>query len=203
MAARIFRKMMAAAVLFGGSAAPTVLSVAPLARDLAPVSPSQQLLARKDTSAAEDEGPWPVLATLVNLHSDEVVTLDDRSPGPERWSELLKDRVFREAIPMAPLPLAMIRQIAARHPGSRIELVSGYRSPKLNETMRKKGHRVASHSQHSLGHAVDFRVVGLTPRQLREEVRALGWEGGVGQYDKPTDRFVHIDVGRNRNWFER
>lgn len=203
MAARIFRKMMAAAVLFGGSAAPTVLSVSPLARDLAPVSPSQQLLVRKDTSITEEEGPWPVLATLVNLHSDEVVTLDEQGPSPGRWSELLKDRAIHEAIPMAPLPLAMIRQIAARHPGSRIELVSGYRSPKLNEVLRKKGHRVASHSQHSLGHAVDFRVVGLTPRQLREEVRALGWQGGVGQYDKPSDRFVHIDVGRNRSWFER
>lgn len=190
-------------MLFGGALLPTLFSVAPLAQDPPPVSPSQNLLVRKDESSHEEEGAWPVLANLVNLHSDEILTLDEASPSPERWSVMLQDRVFRAKVPMAPLLLVMLRKVAARHPDARIELVSGFRSPKLNETLRKKGHRVASHSQHSLGHAVDFRVVGLTPKQLRDEVRSLGWEGGVGQYDKPTDRFVHIDVGRNRNWHER
>jgi uncharacterized protein YcbK (DUF882 family) len=84
--------------------------------------------------------------------------------------------------------------------------VSGFRSPKLNEMMRKKGHHVASHSQHSLGHAVDFRVVppgeekGIDPRVLEREVRALGWEGGVGVYTMEHDWFVHCDVGPHRGW---
>jgi uncharacterized protein YcbK (DUF882 family) len=84
--------------------------------------------------------------------------------------------------------------------------VSGYRSAKLNESMRKKGHHVASHSQHSLGHAVDFRIVpggeikGVDPRVLEKEIRDLGWEGGVGVYTISSDWFVHADVGKNRRW---
>ena len=87
-----------------------------------------------------------------------------------------------------------------------MELVSGYRSPKLNEMLRKKGHHVASHSQHSLGHACDFRIVpegarvGIDPRVLEKEIRALGWQGGVGVYPTAGDWFVHADVGANRRW---
>jgi uncharacterized protein YcbK (DUF882 family) len=153
-------------------------------------------------AADEDEGAWPVLATLVNIHTGEVVVLDEQEPSIARWSALLHDRVTGATTPMAPEPLGMVRQVARRHAGARVELVSGFRSPKLNEVLRKKGHRVASHSQHSLGHAVDFRVVGMSPAEMRAEVRGLGWKGGVGQYDKPTDRFIHIDIGRDRSWRE-
>jgi uncharacterized protein YcbK (DUF882 family) len=72
--------------------------------------------------------------------------------------------------------------------------------------LRKKGHQVASHSQHSLGHAVDFRVVlpgetkGIDPRTLEKEIRGLGWDGGVGVYTGSGDWFVHADVGKNRHW---
>ena len=102
--------------------------------------------------------------------------------------------------------LLLLRALAAEHPGSRIELVSGYRSPKLNEMLRKKGHHVASHSQHSLGHACDFRIVpegqelAIDPRVVEGEIRALGWQGGVGVYPTRDDWFVHADVGRNRRW---
>jgi hypothetical protein len=192
-----------AAFVSCGAALLALASSSPLAHDLPPVSPSQQLLLRKDSREAPEEGPWPLLGNLVNTHTDEVVPLGLDEPTPDRWSALLQDRVFREATPMAPPLLAMLRALSARHPHARIELVSGFRSPKLNEMMRKKGHRVASHSQHSLGQAVDFRLVGLTPKEMRREVRGLGWEGGIGQYDKPTDRFIHIDVGRRRDWHER
>ncbi len=107
---------------------------------------------------------------------------------------------------MAPPLLDLLRTLSAHYPGSRIELVSGFRSPKLNEMMRKKGHHVASHSQHSLGHAVDFRVVppdaerGVDPRRLESEIRELAWEGGIGVYPSKHDWFVHADVGPKRRW---
>ncbi len=102
--------------------------------------------------------------------------------------------------------MGLLRQLAAKHPGSRIELVSGYRSWKLNEMLRKKGHHVASHSQHSLGHACDFRIVppgaerALDPLVVEKEIRDLGWQGGVGVYPTTADWFVHADVGANRRW---
>jgi uncharacterized protein YcbK (DUF882 family) len=72
--------------------------------------------------------------------------------------------------------------------------------------LRKKGHHVSAHSQHSLGHACDFRIVppgeeaALDPRSVEAEIRGLGWEGGVGVYPSKDDWFVHADVGRNRRW---
>jgi uncharacterized protein YcbK (DUF882 family) len=153
--------------------------------------------------------PRPLLATLVQTHTDERVPLDDASPTQDRFASLLSDRVTGEKHAFDPRLLDLLRSLAKRHNAAgppRIELVSGYRSPKLNEMMRKKGRHVASHSQHSLGHAVDFRIVlpneerGLDPRVLEQEIRELGWSGGVGVYLMKSDWFVHADVGPNRRW---
>jgi uncharacterized protein YcbK (DUF882 family) len=176
----------------------------------AKVSHSKGLVTKKAAAPGElseaDQAPAALLGTLVQTHTDERVPLDDRSPSADRFSLLLADRVTGERRELDPKLLELLRSIARKHPGARFELVSGYRSPKLNEMMRKKGHHVASHSQHSLGHAVDFRVVvepetrGLDPRLLEREIRDLGWAGGVGVYTLASDWFVHADVGKLRRW---
>jgi uncharacterized protein YcbK (DUF882 family) len=142
-------------------------------------------------------------ATLINVHTGEAMPLSSAEPSLDRFCEALADRATASRAPLDPRLLELLRQVALRHPGARIELVSGYRSPKLNEMLRKKGHRVASHSQHSLGHAVDFRIIGLTPSQMKQTILRAGWEGGIGQYDKSSDLFVHADVGPKREWHER
>ncbi len=162
---------------------------------------------KKDTD--ELPGLPPLLATLAQLHTDERVMLDAQSPPLARFDGLLADRVTGTFHALDPRLLDLLRAVAARfgEKGAvRIELVSGFRSPKLNELLRKKGHHVASHSQHSLGHACDFRVVpvgatkGIEPKVLEKEIRALGWDGGVGIYPTAADWFVHADVGPNRRW---
>jgi uncharacterized protein YcbK (DUF882 family) len=172
---------------------------------------------RKERSATgaiadeHDDGPTPgaalrpveTWATLINVHTGEAVPLSSAEPRDERFSDVLADRVTGSRIELDRRLLELLRQIALRNPGVRLELVSGVRSPKLNELLRKKGHRVASHSQHSLGHAVDFRVIGLTPTRMKQEILKVGWAGGIGQYDKSSDLFVHADVGPKREWFER
>lgn len=180
-----------------------------------PVAHADGLADRKGTDDAR--APIPLLGTLVQTHSEERVLLDDVSPDADRFASLLMDRTTHESHPMDPRLLAMLRTLAARHGGDvRIELVSGYRSPKLNERLRKKGHHVASHSQHSLGHAVDFRLVeatmaaerappsdhsaALDPRAVEAELRSLGWDGGVGSYRTKDDWFVHMDTGPHRRW---
>jgi uncharacterized protein YcbK (DUF882 family) len=151
----------------------------------------------------------PLLATLAQLHTDERVMLDADEPPALRFDGLMSDRVTGTSHALDPRLLGLLRAVATRFGKDgavRIELVSGFRSPKLNELLRKKGHHVASHSQHSLGHACDFRVVpvgattGLDPRLLEKEIRALGWDGGVGIYPTKADWFVHADVGPNRRW---
>jgi len=141
-------------------------------------------------------------ATLFNVHTGETLPLSSVEPTVDRLSDVLADRVTGSTAALDARLLELLRQVALQNPGARIELVSGYRSPKLNEMLRKKGHRVASHSQHSLGHAVDFRVIGLTPAQMKRAISKTDWEGGIGQYDASSDRFVHADVGPKREWFE-
>lgn len=156
-----------------------------------------------DVMAAVEMSPVETWATLINVHTGEAVPLSGAEPTQARFSDVLQDRVTGSRIELDHRLLELLRQIALRNPGVRLELVSGFRSPKLNEMLRKKGHRVASHSQHSLGHAVDFRVIGLSPAKMKAEILKVGWEGGIGQYDKSSDLFVHADVGPKREWFER
>ncbi len=172
-----------------------------------PVPHGMGLASRKLEAHAS---PAPLLGTLAQTHTGERVLLDEGAPNDARFAALLADRVTGSSHPMDPRLLDLLRSLAARHGEAggavRIELVSGFRSPKLNEMMRKKGHHVASHSQHSMGHAVDFRVVlpnearGMDPRALEQEIRTLGWQGGVGVYTLEHDWFVHADVGPNRRW---
>ena len=163
-------------------------------------------LATKKGAAVDAAGDPGLLATLEQIHTGEHLALDAESPTQERFERLLTDRATGERHALDGRLLGLLRSLAATHPGSRIELVSGYRSPKLNEMLRKKGHHVASHSQHSLGNACDFRIVpgdsamGIDPRAVEVEIRRLGWDGGVGIYLAPSDWFVHADVGPNRRW---
>jgi uncharacterized protein YcbK (DUF882 family) len=180
---------------------------------------------KKDEATAAERAT--LLATLVDTHSESHLLLDAENPPPERFDALVSDRVTGARHPLDRRLLDLVRTLASRHTAPtapagpnpsggdatggavRVELVSGYRSPKLNEMLRKKGHHVASHSQHSLGHALDFRIVlpgaerGLDPRVLEREIRALGWTGGTGVYTGKNDWFVHVDVGPNRRWAER
>ena len=161
------------------------------------------LAVKKEDVASDDVGRMKTLATLRDLHTGESLVLDDRAPTIERLSELLEDRVTGSRTHLDERLLGLLRKLAATKDAPRIDLVSGYRSPKLNEMLRKKEHHVASHSQHSLGHAIDLRVSGMTPKEMRRAVEALGWRGGIGQYDGASDRFVHCDVGPDRRWHER
>ncbi|HEY8041791.1 MAG TPA: DUF882 domain-containing protein [Polyangiaceae bacterium] len=187
------------------SAASTATLASPPALPEARVAHGAGLAERKGP-AQDATRDVPLLATLAQVHTGERLILDADSPTQPRFDALLQDRATGETRPLDGHLLDLLRRLAEAHPGARIELVSGYRSWKLNEMLRKKGHHVASHSQHSLGNACDFRIVppgaelALDPRDVEQEIRKLGWEGGVGVYPTKDDWFVHADVGRNRRW---
>lgn len=139
------------------------------------------------------------VGTVVNVHLAEAVVLD---PVPDevetqRLQRLLRDRANWEEHAMAAGPLGVLRAALVQLGARRAEVVSGYRSDKLNEALRKKGRHVARQSQHVLGRAVDFRLVGVDTRALLRFVRA-NHRGGVGFY--PASGFVHVDVGPPRRW---
>jgi uncharacterized protein YcbK (DUF882 family) len=76
-------------------------------------------------------------------------------------------------------------------------IISGYRSPATNAFLRSQSRRVAEHSLHMDGKAVDFRVPGYSAYTIRCIATTLQ-AGGVGYY--PRAEFVHLDVGPIRYW---
>ena len=76
-------------------------------------------------------------------------------------------------------------------------VISGYRSRKTNELLRKSGCGAAKNSYHIKGQAVDIRLPGYKASVLRRAAYDLKI-GGVGYY--PKCGFVHIDVGPIRYW---
>lgn len=77
------------------------------------------------------------------------------------------------------------------------EVISGYRSPATNDSLRRRGGGVARDSLHTHGQAIDIRLTGVALTDLHRA--ALGLRaGGVGNY--PTSNFIHLDTGRVRAW---
>jgi len=85
-------------------------------------------------------------------------------------------------------------------PKTPFRVISGYRSPKTNTLLRKRGNGAAKKSYHIKGQAVDIRLPGYRTSVLRRAAYELK-KGGVGYY--PKRRFVHIDVGPVRYWAEK
>ena len=82
-------------------------------------------------------------------------------------------------------------------PKEPFHVISGYRTPKTNNLLRKRGKGAAKNSYHLKGQAVDIRLPGHKTSALRKAAYELK-SGGVGYY--PKSRFVHIDIGPVRYW---
>lgn len=110
----------------------------------------------------------------------------------------LRDFRSGESHAIDPTLLDQLHDIqAALGKTSRVEIISGYRSPKTNDMLRSKSNGVARRSLHMQGRALDIRLTGVPTNDLRAAARELQG-GGVGYYPKP--KFVHIDTGRVRFW---
>lgn len=99
-----------------------------------------------------------------------------------------------------PIPADLLAQIiaTARHFEVReVRIISGFRHPKYNLSLVKKGREVARTSQHTKANAIDFFLPGVATRPLYDWL-LVHHDGGVGFY--PQSEFVHIDLGRKRTW---
>jgi uncharacterized protein YcbK (DUF882 family) len=83
------------------------------------------------------------------------------------------------------------------HLGGQIDIICGYRTTSTNESLRAHTTGVAKNSLHIQAEAIDLRMPGIETLQLRKAALALH-RGGVGYY--PHSDFIHIDVGRVRQW---
>lgn len=76
-------------------------------------------------------------------------------------------------------------------------VISGYRTPKTNNNLRKKSNGVALKSYHMKGQAIDISVNNASTSKLHKLALALN-AGGVGYY--PKSGFIHLDTGPIRHW---
>jgi len=113
-------------------------------------------------------------------------------------SFLLRDHRTDEVREFDPAVLdqtfAISRKLRTAKP---FEVISAYRTEETNLELRKQSRRVAKHSLHIEGRALDLRLPGVPIKQLRAAALALS-TGGVGYY--PKRGFVHIDSGPIRHW---
>ncbi len=76
-------------------------------------------------------------------------------------------------------------------------MLSGYRSPKTNEQLRRNSEVVAKNSLHMKGEAIDFLLPDVSLKHLHKATLAV-CDGGVGYYER--NGFIHMDIGRKRQW---
>jgi uncharacterized protein YcbK (DUF882 family) len=116
----------------------------------------------------------------------------------ERINYVMRDVREDEVFPMDPRVIDIValvhKHLDANEP---YELLSGYRSPHTNSTLRSHSEGVAKRSLHMSGQAVDVRLGEVSARNIRQAAVKLG-AGGVGFY--PRSGFVHMDSGLFRTW---
>jgi uncharacterized protein YcbK (DUF882 family) len=78
-----------------------------------------------------------------------------------------------------------------------IDVLSGYRTKKTNNMLRRKGHKAAKDSRHLKGQAIDLTMAGVSVSALYSYVRWMDF-GGAGHY--PRNNFIHMDTGPKRSW---
>jgi uncharacterized protein YcbK (DUF882 family) len=172
----------------------------------APAVPAQ--LAKKDRlrlAKSTRHGPPPAPGTrpaqLVNLYNfwtREWLAVDATTrPASGTVDRFLRDHFTNKPAVMEPRLIDVLFAAAASFHSDVVDVVSGFRHPKYNLILRKKGHQVARDSQHTHGNAIDFYIPNVAPRALEAWARTQRL-GGVGFY--PESGFVHMDTGPIRYW---
>jgi hypothetical protein len=155
---------------------------------------------RKDTRLRTLPGGTAAahVITLHNVWTNESLPIPVGEKPPEpRFDDLARCHYTNQATAMDGRLIEAVLRAAQKFGATYVEIVSGFRAPKYQLMLRKKGREVARDSQHPRGHAVDFRLPGIATRKLLRFVRSLHL-GGVGYY--PESAFVHADVGPVRFW---
>jgi uncharacterized protein YcbK (DUF882 family) len=141
---------------------------------------------------------------LHHAYFDEVLTVRFRAADGHYDADALRriERFFRSRNDgrQGQVSLRLIElldYVEDHYRPKRLTLISGYRSPEYNQSLRDGGRRVAQASMHTEGMAADVQPAGLSLRKLWNALRALQ-PGGVGLYQ--ADGFLHLDTGRPRFW---
>jgi uncharacterized protein YcbK (DUF882 family) len=141
---------------------------------------------------------------FAHLHTGESLSITyfrDGAYDPsalDRVNRLLRDFRTDEVFPIRPELLDQLHRVhSALGSDAPFQVISGFRSPATNEMLRRTTTGVVSGSLHTQGMAIDVRVSDTRTRRVRDVAAGLRL-GGVGYY--PSSDFVHLDIGRPRQW---
>ena len=142
---------------------------------------------------------------LYNTHTNEKIDIVYRRGDQYIQSALakldyfLRDHNTNEVRRFDPRLYDILSDLTASvgRPGDEIDIVCGYRSSSTNAALRAHTNGVAKNSLHIQAEAIDLRMPGVNTLKLRKAALALA-RGGVGYY--PHSDFIHVDVGRVRQW---
>ncbi len=145
------------------------------------------------------------LLRLYNTHTAEridIVYRRDDAYIPDALAKLdffLRDHRTGEVRHYDPRLYDILSDLTAAvgRPSGEIDIVCGYRASSTNEFLRAHNTGVAKNSLHIQAQAIDLRMPGIDTLKLRKAALALA-RGGVGYY--PHSDFIHLDVGRVRQW---
>jgi len=142
----------------------------------------------KQTNRSKKSGRYAPVE-LYEINTKEILKLrfyDNRGRPIRSWKKRF-DRFMRchqtGAVFKMDVRLAhMLYEVGRHYDGHRLEVVSGYRHPKVAKNPK---------SPHKKGLACDFRVRGVANAALRDYLRKTFAHAGVGYY--PNSVFVHMD----------
>src|ERR1700729_477689 len=142
---------------------------------------------------------------LYNTHTNEKIDVVYRRGDQYIQSALakldyfLRDHNTNEVRHFDPHLYDILSDLTAKvgHANGEIDIVCGYRTPSTNAALRERTNGVAKNSLHIQAEAIDLRMPGVNTLTLRRAALALA-RGGVGYY--PHSDFIHVDVGRVRQW---
>jgi uncharacterized protein YcbK (DUF882 family) len=158
---------------------------------------------RQTKSPKHDPVPTPGTkpGRLVNLYNqwtkDWLAVDPAQAPSIDQVDAFLRDHFTNEMTKMDGKLISVVVSAAKEFKADMVTVVSGFRHPKYNLMLRKKGHQVARDSQHTHGNAVDFTIAKVPVGKLHAWAKAQK-VGGVGLY--LGSGFVHMDTGPIRYW---
>jgi uncharacterized protein YcbK (DUF882 family) len=163
------------------------------------------LAATTTPSFARRISEQPRTLSFHHLHTEERLTLTYRKgehyqrSALTRLNQFLRDFRTGDITTIDPKLFDLLFDLkqAIGHNDGVFEIVSGYRSPRTNDMLRRTSGGVAKRSLHMSGQAIDIRLSETPTRRVRDAARQLA-RGGVGYYSRSD--FVHLDTGNVRTW---
>lgn len=135
------------------------------------------------------------LINIYNEHTHEWLAVNPAHPTSNDY--FLRCPFTNRTSQMDPKLIAVVVAAAVHFRSDVVYIVSGFRDPKFNLYLRKKGHEVARDSMHTHGKAIDFFIPKVDTSTLYAWAKARNL-GGVGVYR--DSGFVHMDTGPKRSW---